>query len=439
MDQTNRYDLYIYNNASLKKCANLLASRIGRKITQAEAIDLISFVNVNRTKDWTGRTDDDVRRILIKDYLVLRFTDIGREQTRRVTDPVDIHELLKQHMGTGDDNTPDSASSTNVNEDGFVISAGDAAATSTDATVDTPAGLGNLDSVNSINSISTISAVANVQQIFGQSDFNSVINALNPSGTVRKNYIFFDTRYKAQNTDGTTVSWNFLSNSSTNTPGGINSIGDIKNVTSIKVYPFKIPYQDVIVSNAYNRVTMLIQEFSGQAFIGQEGRKFHFIFETEIDNNMIKLTPLPPPFGLFEFAKPITQIDTLTLSFGMPLEPIIFDIDRGSVTVAYTNPAQFTMTNNVPHTLTTGDQVYFSGFTSGDTINDYTTINLVNNINGYTIYTVDDYTFEVTIDLSQMVAPIQNIVVGVYFGSKRILIPLELGYYASSGTSSTSF
>lgn len=442
MDQTNRYETQIYTRDSLKQIANLVASSVGRKLTDNETRDLLNFVSACRTKDWNGRSNDRIRQTLVQNYLALRFTEIGRTATRHQTDIIDMHELLKQHMGSGDDNTPDAASSVNVNEDGFITDgSSDPNATVTDSTVDTPSGLGNLGSVDSINTISTINTISNVQQIFGQSNFNSVIAALNPSGATRKNYILFDTRYRSQDTDGvTSFGWNFLSNSNVNTPGAINSLGDVKNVTAIKVYPIKIPYMDVLVNNSYNRVTMLINEFSGQAFIGQEGRKFHFIFESEVDENMIKLTPLPHPTGIFEFAKPISSIDTLTLTFGMPLESVTFDPDRGAATVQYTNPAQFTMTNNMPHNLQTGDQVYISGFTSNNTVVDYTAINVVNAINGYNVYVVDPFTFQIQVDLTTITAPIANIVVSVYFGSKRIYIPMELWYMAgSTPAQNTSF
>lgn len=435
MDQTNNYDVNIYNRDSVKAVANLVASNIGRKLSEYEARDLLSFIGANRTKDWNGRSYDRIRQTLAQNYLALRFTETGRTVTRHQSDIIDMHELLKQHMGSGDDNTPDAASSVNVNEDGFITNGSDPNATVTDSTVDTPSGLGNLGSVDSINTISSVGTISNVQQIFGQSNFNSVLAALNPSSSIRKNYILFDTRYSQDTQDNTGItsfSWNFLSNSNVNTPGGINSLGDIKNITAIKVYPIKIPYMDILVDNAYNRVTMLINEFSGQAFIGQEGRKFHFIFESEVAENMVKLTPLPHPTGIFEFAKPIASIDTLTLTFGMPLENVSFDPDRGAVSVQYTNPAQFTMVGNIPHNLQTGDQVYISGFTSNNSVQDYTIINTVNAINGYNVYVVDQYNFQIQVDLTRVTAPLVNIVVNVYFGSKRIFIPMELSYMAGN-------
>lgn len=436
MDQTNRYNELIYTRNSFIVCTNAVAKTINRRLTNHEINNLIAFIGDNRTKNWGAYTVPQIQETLVKSYLTTRYSDAGRDTTRKQSDIIDIHELMKQHLSFSGDST------TQTNEDGFIISgtadtlaAGDAPrGEQTTLAVQAPAAAAAQSGAASFNG-----AVTNVQQIFGKSDFSAVINAFNPAATLKKNYIVFDSRYRNQDTDGrSSMSWNFLSNSASNISGSINSLGDVKNISAIRVYPFRIPYQDIIFNNSYKRLTMLINEFSGQAFIGQENRRFHFILDAEEDDNSIKLSPLSNNNGLFEFAKTISIIDTLTLTFGMPLEPVIFDIDRGTVTITYSNPARFTMTNHVPHSLQTGDQIYFTGFTSNNPTNDYTVINKLNNSHGYNMFAVDNYSFDVNIDLSVVTAPINNLIIGVYFGSKRIIIPLEITFLAPVVTATTS-
>jgi hypothetical protein len=293
--------------------------------------------------------------------------------------------------------------------------------------------LGSLDEIKSITNVGNISALDNVSQILGLSDPVAIQMLFNPLAAYKWNYILMDSKARLTNTDGTTEqSWDFLNDSAVNTIGAVNSLGGVKSVTAITIDKIRIPYEDVIILNGYNRVTLLIKEFSGQAFIGQEGRKFHFIFNATTDGNMIELEPLNfngQEAGIFEFAKPITQIDKLTLTWGNPLEIITFDKDRINFDVTYANPGSFTTTSGEEHNLLTGDLIYITTFTSNDPVTDEAIIDQTNAVNGHNIVKVDDFTFEIDgLDLTTVTSQINPLTIEIFLGSKRFFVPLGIRY-----------
>ncbi len=198
-------------------------------------------------------------------------------------------------------------------------------------------------------------------------------------------------------------------------------------MVSIQTSNIRLPFQNNVFINAYKRISLLINEFSGQSYIGQEGRKFHFLFSTELDGNMIECRALPTERATFEFAKPITQLDTFTVSFSCPLEAMEFDMDRMLMGVQYSYPAG--LVSVLPHKLQTGDQIYITNFATNDPTTDSAAITNANRVSGYNVFVVDDYTITLDeLDLTAVTAPINPYNIQVYFGSKRIFVPLELKY-----------
>lgn len=431
MDQTNRFNRDILNNrAAMTRVSNSISTHLKRGLTQIEVRDLFNFAKSNATQNWRPFTDREIEQILVKNFITRRFTERGRAETRKDNEFVDIHEIMKGHIGTADQD-PDYDFVNNVDTNGFP------ARTGAEENKDDDEQLGSLDTVDTVNVVSAVTRVGNLTSFLGKSDEASIQRMLNPQASIRKNYIILDTRYKSASSNGqTTFSWNFLNNS-TNVVGGVNSIGGVKSVTAIQCPSIRIPYKESVFISSYKRVTMLINELSGQSYIGQEGARFHFMFKAEIDGNMIELTPVPSynNEGVFKFTKPITQLDTITISFGNPLQPIIFDADTLLMAVQYTNPVGFVAT--VPHTLQTGDQVYVTAFTTNDPTADSAAIATINRSAGYNIVVTDDYSFQIDgIDFSALTAPIIPYNINIYFGSKRIFVPLTLEYIYSP-TSST--
>ena len=153
--------------------------------------------------------------------------------------------------------------------------------------------LGALENVNTIGTIGGLKNLENVQQLFGKSDPTSLQLLVNPEAAYKHNYIMMDSRYRKTDTFGIQEqSWNFLSNSTINATGAVNSLGSVKNIVAMTVPELRLPFKDSIILNGYKRVSLLIKEFSGQSHVAQETRKFHFMLKTVVDGNNIDLIPL---------------------------------------------------------------------------------------------------------------------------------------------------
>jgi hypothetical protein len=430
-DQTNRYDRDIVNNReSLKLIANTINKKLQVKLSRPELQDLMNFIRNHRTQNWTGLGQQEVCLTLARTYLGSRFTDSGRANLD--PDIIDTHEMLKAGIGTADQEA-DADIASNVDENGTPLSAIAAHGAGTAVTAPNDA-LGNINSIGQIETVKDIKSLGMVNGFMGKTDEVALQQMVNPRAAYRKNYILLDSRYRDTSQDGgavnfSTMRWNFLANTATASDGGVNSVGDVQQVVAFSTGDIRLPYQNNVLVNAYRRVSMLINEWSGQAYIGQEGRKFHLMFKADIDGNMIDCKALGDGKTTFEFAKPITQLDTITLSFGCPLEPVLFDIDRLHMAVSYTNPV--VLTSTIPHRLQTGDQVYVMGFTTNAPVADVTTINKMNDSTGYNCVVTGPTSIELTdVDLSALTGPITPLNVLVYFGSKRIFVPVELTYIA---------
>ena len=430
-DQTNRYDRDVAGSReSLKLIANTVNQKLQVRLNMPQAQDLINFVRSNRTQNWNGLPTKDICIVLARTYLSSRFTDAGRVNLD--PDVIDIHEVMKAHIGSTDQEA-DFEDASNVDENGTPLTAIVPTGTGTGTTAHDS--LGSISSIGQIDTVKTVTTVGSVNGILGKTDEVSVQQMFNPQAAYRKNYILLDSRYRDTSQDGVGISfsslkWNFLANTTTASNGGVNSVGDVQNIVSFGTGDIRLPYQNNVLVNAYRRVSLLVNEWSGQAYIGQEGRKFHLMFKAAIDGNMIDCNALSDGRTKFEFAKPITQLDTLTLSFGCPLEPVLFDMDRMLMAITYSDT--MTLTSQLPHRLQTGDQVYITGFTTNDPTTDVTTINKVNDPSGYNCNVLDPNTIEISdVDTSVVTAPIIPLNVLVFFGSKRIFVPIEITYIAA--------
>ena len=411
-DQTNRYVRTILTPESVRNIANYISSTIQRRLNDTEIADLYAYIKSRATQNWTGMAPAKIRENIANTFIESRFTARGRERLR--DDVVDVHEILKKHIGTHEQE-PDYEAADNVDTEGYPIRRVDSSSH------------GGVSEVKT-----TIEQITNISGFLGKTDDSSFLQLVNPQAVLRKNYIILDSFYRDTSVDTpgsgiTNFQWNFLANSNQNRPGAINSLGNVQQLVSMTCPNIRIPYQNNALVNSYKRITMTVNEFSGQSYIGQEGRKFHFMFSTELDTNMLECSTLfSSGKSTFEFAKPITQIDTITISFACPLEPLVFDMDRSLMAVSY--QAQARLTSTVPHKLQTGDQVYLRDFTTGNPIADTAIIQAANRIQGYNVFVIDALTVDLPdLDLSS-VTPIVPYTVQVLFGSKRVFVPLELKY-----------
>jgi hypothetical protein len=245
--------------------------------------------------------------------------------------------------------------------------------------------------------------------------------------------IFLDSKYQnIANRDLALINFN-ISNNTKNKQlrsGSVTAVGNITNIVQFEIVSFSIPYKS-IADNIQNKVTLCLREFTSDCIEAYEDSPFHFIFSTQVKKNSIILEP---DNKIYKFRKPITQLNELTLRFGSPLTPIVFDKDRmTSLPVDYTkDPGILTFSQD--HNLQTGDMITITNFTSNDPAADMFILNDINDPNGHPITKIDCKSISINIGFKQIRDPIPGQTVDVYFESKRIMIPLRIKYIINDST-----
>lgn len=289
-----------------------------------------------------------------------------------------------------------------------------------------------------------------LSELMGIKTSEEMVRVLNPGSLYKKNYFILDSRYRS-NEGSNNLSksidkfiWDFNLNSQpSDNNSSVNVIGNMRDIVSIRIYPFRVPYSPLL-DNEYKRVSLLIEEMSSQAFVAHEQRKFHFMLGSDIDSNYLNLHTNKFNDGFFYFEKPITTLEKISITFGNPLESVSFPIDRCNYKVDNTSIAPLTKittyyTNNLdvfPHGLTNGDRVYLSGYKVGyvdPILTEQVQINNriqneINNVNGYIVTVIDNYNFSINLDTSLIQNPLDIFFTNVFFGSSRIFIPFEITY-----------
>jgi hypothetical protein len=312
---------------------------------------------------------------------------------------------------------------------------------------DDPAYLANLNPPKSTPKLTNTHTVqqSDISSLLGITSSNDAVRILNPNSLLRKNYIMLDSRYRelnGSNSDGiTSFTWNYVLQSVSMAQGTVNIVGNVRDIVALRIYPSRIPYV-LSADNKYSRISVLITELSSQSFISHEHRNFHFMLKSVIDDTFINLVTHDYNDGYFYFEKPITTLNKLTLSFGSPLEPIVFDRDRDFCTIDYFTMSPLTNITTGPmgsprhHNLTNGDRVYFTNFNTGyiDPVLDQEIeidkkiVSNINKLSGWIITVIDDFSFSIIYNTSSIQSPLLNLEVNVFYGSKRMFIPIELTY-----------
>jgi hypothetical protein len=222
-----------------------------------------------------------------------------------------------------------------------------------------------------------------------------------------------------------TVKWYLNVAGRAGTVGNIQIQDTLQQVVRIFASPFWLPIKTPLY---YNTIRMNIREFWQRAEVTdytglnqtdshQSG--YHFQFKVEaIEPNRVFLVPENIEYT---FSKPVAEVNSLTLDFRDPFQPIVLEPDRGIYTVTYGNPTIYDLTSGTNNNLNTGDLVYTLNFNSIDPIlND-----AINTPSGLPITKITPTQFTVAIDTSSLGVGNQTDV-QVLYGSKRIF--LQLGF-----------
>lgn len=266
-----------------------------------------------------------------------------------------------------------------------------------------------------------------------------IVNALNPSSLSRifppltldsRNRILAE--YGAESR--TTMQWSFY-NSTRFSQGSVNGLGTIRDIIGIECGTIYLPNFDNIAFGEYRQISMFIQEFSEQASIINEKIRYHFLFNAEkvpndVGTERLKLTPAFSDVAETRFDRPITSLNTLTISFGNPGEKITLGYDRDLSPGAITVGATTTFTTSIPHGMSGGDLVYIENFTVSPAGSDTALISEINKNTGHIVTETTALTFTVDIDTSvwDVGSPPTLSVGSILFGSKRFFIPLKIKY-----------
>lgn len=211
--------------------------------------------------------------------------------------------------------------------------------------------------------------------------------------------------------------------------GNITAVGNITNIVKFIIHPFSIPYIES-ANNIFNQIRMRINDFHPDRI---EDYDFwsHWTFDSKINekNNRIDLIPIN---NTYEFRKPITEMNKLSISFGNPTKLIKFNKDQLlSLPINYTNnEIQF----EENHNLKSGDQISIDNFETNNLANDYNIIENIKN-NFHKVDVTDCKTICVpTLQLPNIKNPKLNYRIFVYFESKRIMFNLTCIYQINDNT-----
>jgi hypothetical protein len=127
----------------------------------------------------------------------------------------------------------------------------------------------------------------------------------------------------------------------------------IGNITAIELFDFYIP----LITNPatrpdyffFGQVYIEVEELNSQSFYGSSNFKYHFDCSLTFTNQAVLVQPKN---RRFQFAQPITSLDTLTFAFKLPPIPKVVAFPQDvfdANAVPGSNPAEFTTT--VPHGL----------------------------------------------------------------------------------------
>ena len=358
---------HLFNNKQfITQLINSIKSNLGRNLQQPEKQIVITYLQNIDTTLLSKKKPDDVLKLLTTQLVnkIQKFTCSN--------ETVDIHEMLKNEIGSLNEQDADYDMDT--------------------AGIDT----------DIVQYMTGKNNVVDIATIFGNKNIDSIVKKIQFITTAKTIRLLLDTRYRLLDNDGSTYyKWNYIGRTDLQ-QGTTNATIDIQNITAVRAFPIKVPYVSLLDNNAYSRVSMYISEFSAQSIIAQEGRNYHFLYGSKTNNRFVDLD-----FGnitesaYYRFRQPIARLDTLTITFGSPLQPVIFDTDR-----LQTYDTQYATSTILDfpqvHNLETGDLVYINNFTTISPNNDNDIIQAVNSTNGVIATYINATTISINVDTSSI-------------------------------------
>lgn len=239
-------------------------------------------------------------------------------------------------------------------------------------------------------------------------------------------YLLLDSKNRNLSTDRSVFKWTVL-NTANNVQGTVNTLSDqIHNIVNIQFDRINIPYVPS-GDNIYRKISLFIEEFASMSVLTGNGRRYHMLFDSEIQGNQFQLTPLVNDEGRFRFSTPINILDTITIKFSSPFSPVEFLKDRYDITIQPLNPTQSVLTFNEEHNVADGELVHLERFDTLDPVTDFNTITLVNREQGHIVTFINNLQLRVDIDLTSITSDVNNLTT-CFIASRRLIIPIRMEY-----------
>lgn len=347
-----------------------IESSIGRNLSDIEENNALDYITNNVPRHYFSQYKKDKINMLVSDSAIKAL------KLETHVEFVDTHEMLKNNL-----------SNLTVEERREI----------------------KLDNANNVE--------VNVDNILGIRDISTLVKQLRgPIQSINTVYLTLDSRYRILESDGKmSLRWGHI-NSITRGQGTVNSLGNIRDIISMKLMPFRLP--NTSSSNTYyKKITVLIEELATQSIIAHEDRRYHFIGDVEvISPTILAIEPDKYFKREFKFNKPITSLNTVSLSLGSPLEPIILEPDRLTATIS-TYALLTTIEFDAVHNLVTSDIIYIDNFTTINHVFDAALINNINNKIGNSVTVTTPTSVTIAIDSTE----VQSAVAGTVTAPSTLL------------------
>jgi hypothetical protein len=312
----------------------------------------------------------------------------------------------------------------------------------------------NTDSDSNINSNSNTNTQTNtdinliqaeVNSILLLKEKNSILNLFNPVARHKSKFIVLDSINQDDMFNGSgLISWD-ISSTRNFTIGTVNTSLELKNIIGMRMMPPRLPYSNQLyyMNQLNQRWTILIQELQAQAYIGPDGRKFHFMMtlgspgDNSPSGNFQYWDFQIHNFnkGYFWFRKPFTNLIRMTLSFGCPWYQFKIKNNKavgitstvgGNLFITFPNQTPTFDNSNLPLMYA---PFTLSGFTTTDPVTDAATIAYVNSHTFTSVeVTITPYTIQLLTVSTVGLSLIPGLSINVYSKDFRMIFPMEIIY-----------
>jgi hypothetical protein len=275
-----------------------------------------------------------------------------------------------------------------------------------------------------------------ITSILGMGKGMALLRAFNPLACVCTAYIILDRKFQSRAGNGIDeFTWQ-LSTQGQGYNANSSAISTVlpNNIIGAKIIPFRFPRTEAAVTFS-KRLSISIKELDMHSYVASDHRRrFHFMF------TLIESTAGGPndPYVLansggeatteFWLGSAVSEINSITLTFGNPFTQLRLDPDRLPVTITSVG-VQTLLTFTQPHFMSIGDTLTVEDFTTSNPTADFVDIELMSDETGWPAVVATATTLTINVDISGLIGVITT-PTSVYLESKRFLIPLEIKYMA---------